>query len=249
MDGQPLRLATDVRDAAIVAAPLPAVPGLRSWPAQERPRERLLSKGAPALSNTELLAVLLRSGAAGSSAVELARRLLATHGALSTLFAVAPEQLVRTPGVGPAKAATLLAVLELARRAQLEKVERQALLGSPQAVKDYLCLLLQGRAREVFVVLFLDSQNRLIRSDELFQGTLNQTAVYPREVVRRTLELNAAAVILAHNHPSGVAQPSQADRVLTDALRAALRHLDIPVLDHIIVAGGTSYSFAEHGLL
>jgi len=215
----------------------------------DRPRERLFSKGVAALSNTELLAVLLRSGGPGTSAIELARQLLTSHGALTGLLALAPERLVRTPGVGPAKAATLLAVMELARRAQLEKVERKALLGSPQAVKDYLCLLLQGRAREVFVVLFLDSQNRLMRADELFHGTLNQTAVYPREVVRRTLELNAAAVILAHNHPSGLAQPSQADRILTDALRAALRHLDIPVLDHLIVAGGDSYSFAEHGQL
>jgi DNA repair protein RadC len=131
----------------------------------------------------------------------------------------------------------------------LEKLERSPVLSRPQVVKDYLCLLLQGRGQEVFVVLFLDSQNRLIVADELFRGTLNQTAVYPREVARRALELNAAAVILAHNHPSGVAEPSHADRVLTDALRSALRHLDMPVLDHIIVAGGCSYSFAEHGHL
>ena len=209
----------------------------------------MLSKGPAALSNTELLALLLRSGGPGTSVVDLARQLLLRHGALSGLLTTAPEKLVLTPGLGPAKAAALLAVLELARRAQMEKLERKALLGRPQAVKDYLCLLLQGRAQEVFVVLFLDSQNRLIRADELFHGTLNQTAVYPREVVRRALELNAAAVILAHNHPSGVAEPSQADRVLTDALRAALRHLDMPVLDHIIVAGPSSYSFAEHGHL
>jgi len=223
--------------------------GIRSWPAQDRPRERMLSKGPSALSNAELLALLLRSGNRGLSALQLARRLLAAHGALGGLLATSPQKMARLPGLGPARAASLLAVLELARRAQLEKLERKVVLGRPQAVKDYLCLLLQGRAQEVFVVLFLDSQNRLILADELFRGTLNQTAVYPREVVRRALELNAAAVILAHNHPSGVAEPSQADRVLTDALRAALRHLEMPVLDHIIVAGSCSYSFAEHGHL
>jgi DNA repair protein RadC len=242
-------LATDVRDAAIADQARCGDGDIRAWPAEERPRERMLSKGAAALSTTELLALVLRSGGPGTSALELARRLLARHGALTGLLATAAEQLVLVPGLGPAKAAALLAVMELARRAQWEKLERKALLGRPQAVKDYLCLLLQGRPQEVFVVLFLDSQNRLIRADELFHGTLNQTAVYPREVVRRALELNAAAVILAHNHPSGIAEPSQADRVLTDALRAALRHLDMPVLDHIIVAGGCSYSFAEHGQL
>ncbi|MBA3477806.1 MAG: DNA repair protein RadC [Lautropia sp.] len=209
----------------------------------------MLSKGPAALSNTELLALLLRSGNRGASAVDLARQLLQAHGALSGLLASSAQRMARLPGLGPAKAASLLAVMELARRAQMEKLESKALLGRPQAVKDYLCLLLQGRAQEVFVVLFLDSQNRLILADELFHGTLNQTAVYPREVVRRALEINAAAVILAHNHPSGVAEPSQADRILTDTLRAALRHLDMPVLDHIIVAGQTSYSFAEHGHL
>lgn len=229
------------------SAVLPAA--LRDWPRAERPRERLFSKGAAALSNTELLALLLRSGGRGTSAVELARQLLTTHGALSRLLTDAPERLVQIPGLGPAKTATLLAVMELARRTQLEKLVREPLLGSPQAVRTYLCLLLQGRAQEVFVVLFLDSQNRLIRADELFHGTLNQTAVYPREVVRRCLELNAAAVILAHNHPSGIAEPSQADHLLTSALRATLRQLDMPVLDHIIVAGGGSYSFAEHGHL
>jgi len=205
--------------------------------------------GAAALSNTELLALLLRTGNRGSSALELARQLLESHGALTGLLVNSPQKMVRAPGLGPARAASLLAVMELARRVQKERLERKALLGRPQAVKDYLCVLLQGRHQEVFVVLFLDSQNRLILADELFHGTLNQTAVYPREVVRRALELNAAAVILAHNHPSGIAEPSQADRVLTDALRAALRHLDMPVLDHIIVAGGCTYSFAEHGLL
>jgi DNA repair protein RadC len=239
--------------ARTTVAPGPALEsedgGIGSWPMQDRPRERMFSQGPAALSDTELLALLLRSGNRGLSAMRLARQLLQGHGALTGLLACSPHKMARIPGIGPARAASLLAVMELARRAQRERLERTTLLGRPQAVKDYLCLLLHGRAQEVFVVLFLDSQNRLILADELFHGTLNQTAVYPREVVRRALELNAAAVILAHNHPSGVAEPSQADRVLTDALRAALRHLDMPVLDHIIVAAGCTYSFAEHGHL
>ena len=209
----------------------------------------MFSKGAAALSNAELVALLLRTGNRDASAVDLARRLLHSHGALTALLVNSPQRMARLPGLGAARAASLLAVMELARRLQKERLERKVILGRPQAVKDYLSVLLQGRPQEVFVVLFLDSQNRLILADELFHGTLNQTAVYPREVVRRALELNAAAVILAHNHPSGIAEPSQADRILTDALRSALRHLDMPVLDHIIVAGGSTYSFAEHGHL
>lgn len=239
----------DPATPAIRTEPEPDPDGAGSWPIQDRPRERMFRHGPEALSDTELLALLLRSGNQGLSAINLARQLLHAHGALTGLLSSSPERMVRLPGVGPARAASLLAVMELARRAQKERLARKTLLGRPQAVKDYLCLLLHGRAQEVFVVLFLDSQNRLILADELFHGTLNQTAVYPREVVRRALEVNAAAVILSHNHPSGVAEPSQADRVLTEALRAALRHLDIPVLDHIIVAAGSTYSFAEHGHL
>jgi DNA repair protein RadC len=252
----------DVRDAAMpggLESALSLAPsklpgrsqgsGIRTWPAQERPRERMFSKGAAALSNAELVALLLRTGNRDASAVDLARRLLDSHGALTPLLVNSPQRMARLPGLGAARAASLLAVMELARRLQKEKLERKVILGRPQAVKDYLSVLLQGRPQEVFVVLFLDSQNRLILADELFHGTLNQTAVYPREVARRALELNAAAVILAHNHPSGIAEPSQADRILTDALRSALRHLDMPVLDHIIVAGGSTYSFAEHGHL
>ncbi|MGE0801439.1 MAG: DNA repair protein RadC [Lautropia sp.] len=222
---------------------------LRAYPPDDRPRERILAKGAAALSTVELLAVLLRSGTGGLSAVTLAGRLLCGAGSLTTLLTRSAPALLRQHGLGPAKTAALLAVLELAQRVQLEAIHRTELLGHPQAVKEYLGLRLQGRAQEVFLVLFLDSQNRLISADELFHGTLNQTAVYPREVARRALDRNAAAVILAHNHPSGVAEPSQADRLLTDALQRALGHLDIPVLDHIIVAGSRHYSFAEHGQL
>ncbi len=242
-------LALDAPMRRLAQAAIPIDQGIRSWPAEDRPRERMLAKGAAALSNTELLALLLRSGTGDDSAVGLARRLLQQTGSLTGLLALPGPRLLRHRGLGPAKAAALMAVLELARRAQRERIERTTLLGHPQAVKDYLGLLLQGRSQEVFVVLFLDSQNRLISADELFHGTLNQTAVYPREVARRALDLNAAAVILAHNHPSGIAEPSQADRLLTDALRAALRHLDMPVLDHIIVGSGSQYSFAEQGHL
>ena len=163
---------------------------------------------------------------------------------------ISPQKMARLPGLGPARAASLLAVLELARRAQMEKLERKAVLGRPQAVKDYLCLLLKGRAQEVFVVLVPgqpESPDPGGRAVSTARSTRRPSI--PREVVRRALELNAAAVILAHNHPSGVAEPSQADRVLTDALAGRPRHLDMPVLDHIIVAGSCSYSFAEHGHL
>ena len=244
--------ATDIADTAFprpAEAPAAHRETTAAQTQDERPRERLLGRGPAALSDAELVALLLRSGSGGISAIDLARRLLREHGTLTALLTATPRAMARAAGLGPAKATALLAVMELARRVQMEKLDRTVLLGRPQAVKDYLGLLLRGRNQEVFVVLFLDSQNRLIQADELFQGTLNQTAVYPREVARRALELNAAAVILAHNHPSGVAEPSQADRLLTDTLRAALRHLDIPVLDHIIVAAGCSWSFAEHGQL
>lgn len=224
-------------------------PRLKDWPDAERPRERLLSRGAAALSNAELLAILLRTGTRGQSAVALATRLLADNGSLGGLLSIEPARLVRQPGLGPARACTLAVILELARRVSLESLAELPLLDNPAAVQEYLGLLLRGRCQEVFVVLFVNSQHRLIQADELFRGTLNQTAVYPREVVRRALELNAAAVILAHNHPSGYPEPSAADRNLTCSLQNALGQLDIRVLDHIIVAGHRQYSFARHGLL
>lgn len=231
-------------------APAEAPPaGIRDWAPTDRPRERLLAAGPAQLSTAELLAVLLRCGASGEDAVSLARSLLREAGSLSALLSTPAATLLRRRGLGVAKVATLQCVLELARRVQHETLSRGPLLGKPALVRDYLSLLLQGRAREVFVVLFLDSQNRLIQADELFHGTLNQTAVYPREVLRRALEVNAASVILAHNHPSGVAEPSTADRSLTRVLQGALAQLDIAVLDHLIVAAGRHYSFAEQGLL
>ena len=217
--------------------------------ASERPRERLLAGGPRGLSDAELLAVLLASGRRGRSAVELARELLVRFDGMAGLLAAPRAALLAAPGIGPARWCVLQAAVEVARRSVGEDLRTRDMMSSPEQVGRFLALTLQHSAQEVFAVLFLDSRNRLLAAEELFRGTLAQTVVYPREVVRRALERNAAAVILAHNHPSGLAEPSQADRTLTDALQRALRCLDIPVLDHLIVAGGRRYSFAENGLL
>ncbi len=223
---------------------------IRDWPVDQRPRERLLAGGAGALSDAELLAVLLRTGSAGKHAVELARELLAESGGLRGLIcAESRAGAGASPGLGPARRAQLQAAVELARRSLREELRSRSALASPAAVREFLALWLRDRGHEVFAGLFLDAQNRLIAAEELFRGTLTQTAVYPREVARRALELNSAALILAHNHPSGVAEPSAADRLLTQALKAALSQLDVPVLDHLIVAGNRCFSFAEAGLL
>ncbi|MCO5107539.1 MAG: DNA repair protein RadC [Burkholderiaceae bacterium] len=223
--------------------------GIRDWPIEQRPRERLLAGGAAALSDAELLAVLLRTGTAGKHAVELARELLAECGGLRALVCGEARAAARSPGLGPARRAQLQAAVELARRSLREELRSRDVLASPGAVRDFLALWLRDRGHEIFAGLFLDAQNRLIAAEEMFRGTLTQTAVYPREVARRALELNSAALILAHNHPSGVAEPSAADRMLTQALKAALSQLDVPVLDHLIVAGNRCFSFAEAGLL
>lgn len=215
----------------------------------DRPRERLLEAGAAALSDAELVALMLGTGRRGMGALELARELLERFGGLPGLLAAPRAAVMAVPGVGPARYALLHAGLELARRSVGEDLRRRDALASPEQVGRYVALSLQHSPREVFAVLFLDARNRLLAAEELFRGTLSQTVVYPREVARRALERNAAAVILAHNHPSGLAEPSQADRLLTDALRRALQCLDIPVLDHLIVAGGRRFSFAENGLL
>ena len=224
---------------------------ITDWPKGERPRERLLAQGAGALSNAELLAIFLRVGLPGKSAVDLARELLAQFdGSLGQLANASPEQLARLPGMGPAKSAQLAAVLELARRALGESVRERDILGSSTAVRDWLRLRLGTLPHEVFCALWLDNQNRLIAFEELFRGTLGQTSVYPREVVKRALACNAAAAVFAHNHPSGVAEPSRADEALTVALKQALALVDIKVLDHFVVAGQASpLSFAERGLL
>lgn len=222
---------------------------IADWPKGERPREKLLAKGAVALSDAELLAIFLRTGVKGRSAVDLARELLSKYGSLTGLFAADLEGFCHVIGMGPAKFVQLQAVLEMSRRALKEELQRGDTLNSPQVVRDYLQLLLAGRQQEVFLVLFLDTQHRVIASEELFHGTLSQTSVYPREVVKRALFHNAAAVILAHNHPSGITDPSQADQLLTSALKQALALVDVTVLDHFVVAAGQTLSFAERGLL
>jgi DNA repair protein RadC len=222
---------------------------IKDWPEGERPRERLLAQGAQALSDAELVAVFLRTGTAGRSALDLGRDALARFGGLSGLLAARPDQLAKLAGLGPAKSAQLQAVLELARRSLREEAQRDTVLSSPGKVRDYLRMTLGGREHEVFVALFLDAQNRLLVADELFRGTLTQTSVYPREVVKRALAVNAGAVIFAHNHPSGIAEPSRSDELLTTALKQALGLVDVRVLDHLIVAGNGMTSLAERGLL
>ena len=220
---------------------------INDWPEEQRPRERLIRHGAHVLSDTELLAVFLRVGVSGKSAVDLGRDMLGHFGSLHRLFTATLADFSALNGLGPAKYAQFQAVLELARRALNEELQAGELLGSPQAVKQYLQLLLSKKPFESFAVLFLDVKNRLIAAEELFRGTLMQASVYPREVVKAALAHNAAAVILAHNHPSGSPDPSAADRTLTQTLKQALGLVDIRVLDHFIVAGRHVYSFAEHG--
>jgi len=222
---------------------------IRDWPEDDRPREKLLAKGADALSDAELVAIFLRTGVRGRSAVELARDVLEHCGSLSGLLAAGQSKFCAIPGLGNAKYAQLQAVLEMGRRALREKLDRGAALGSPQAVRDYLRLKLHGLAHEVFVGVFLDAQNRVLAVEELFRGTLTQTSVFPREIVKRALHYNAAATIFAHNHPSGVAEPSRADESLTQTLKHALGLVDVKVLDHFVVGGDSAMSFAERGLL
>jgi DNA repair protein RadC len=222
---------------------------ISDWPESERPREKLLKNGAANLSDAELLAIFLRIGIAGKSAVDLARELLTRFNGLTGLFSADQAAFCAVPGMGPAKYAQLQAVLEMARRALEEKMKSGDAMSSPQSVRDYLRLTLQGKKHEIFVGIFLDAQNRMIAAEELFKGTLTQTSVYPREVVKRALHHNAAAVIFAHNHPSGLAEPSQADEMLTQSLKQALALVDVNMLDHFIVGGGTAMSFAERGLI
>jgi DNA repair protein RadC len=219
---------------------------ISEWPPTERPRERLLAHGAAALTDAELLAVLLRTGLRGKTAVELGRDLLARFKGLGGLFGA---DLTNVKGLGPAKRAQFAAALELARRSLKEELRAGDALTSPGAVRDYLRLAIAGREHEVFVCLWLDAQHRVVAIEELFRGTLTQTSVYPREIVKAGLRANAAAVVFAHNHPSGAAQPSQADELLTRNLKDALALVDIKVLDHFIVAGRQALSFAERGLL
>jgi DNA repair protein RadC len=223
--------------------------GINDWSEQQRPRERLVREGAAALSNPELLALLLRVGVRGKSAVELGRDMLQHFGSLHGLFGATLNDFSEVHGLGMAKYAQLQAVMELARRAIGESMQSGQTLSSPELVKRYLRLRLSGQRHESFVVLFLDVKNRLIVDKELFRGTLTHTSVYPREVVREALACNAAAVMLAHNHPSGSPEPSDADLRMTKTLSQALALVDIRVLDHFVVAGPHVHSFAENGQL
>jgi DNA repair protein RadC len=220
---------------------------IKDWPEQQRPRERLINEGAAALSDCELLALFLRVGVQGRSAVELGRDLLQQFGSIQGVFGASLSQLSKVHGMGPAKFAQLQAVMELAQRAIIEQLQAGQALGSPDAVRQYLRLCMGRQPHESFTVLFLDVKNRLLACEEMFRGTLTHTSVYPREVVKAALGHNAASVMLAHNHPSGVAEPSEADLLLTRALVQALGLVDVRVLDHFVVAGPHVHSFAEHG--
>jgi DNA repair protein RadC len=222
---------------------------LKDLPEDARPREKLLARGPGALSDAELLALLLRTGLPGKNALQMGQELLDQFGGVAGLLHTSADALGSIKGLGPAKRAEIVAVLELARRALSAQLKQQTLFDSPEAVRDYLQLQLGSRPHEIFAVMFLDSQHRLIVLEELFRGTLTQTSVYPREVVVRALALNAASVVLAHNHPSGTAEPSRADEALTQTLKAALGLVDVRVLDHFVVTSTEAVSMAQRGLL
>ena len=221
---------------------------IKDLPADARPREKLLARGPQALSDVELLAILLRTGMAGKSVFQLSEELLGPDG-IAGLLNASVQSLKMVKGLGPAKQAELLAIFEMARRALSQRLKEREAFHTPGAVKQYLQLQLAHKNHEVFAVLFLDHQNRMLAMEELFRGTLSQTSVYPREVVLRALHHQAAAVVLSHNHPSGSVQPSRADEHLTQTLKAALALVDVRVLDHIIVGQGQALSMAEQGLV
>ncbi|MES2089557.1 MAG: DNA repair protein RadC [Pseudomonadota bacterium] len=222
---------------------------MKDLPLAMRPREKLLALGPAALADAELLALLLRTGMKGLGVLHLADKVLTDLGGLSGLLRAQTTQLSKIKGLGPAKSAELIAVMELARRALNRELSTQPVFTSPDMVKDYLRINLGGLPHEVFAVLFLDAQQRLIACEELFRGTLTQTSVYPREVVKRALALNAASVVLAHNHPSGVLEPSRSDELLTQTLKSSLALVDVRVLDHFVVGAAGALSFAERGLM
>jgi len=222
---------------------------IKNLPSATRPREKLLALGPQALADVELLALLLRTGLPGQGVLHLAQALLERFGGLAGLLGADAQQLAGVKGLGPAKRAELAAVFEIARRALGQQLAQTPVFDNPTAVKQFAALAIGALGFEVFAVLFLDNQHRLLKHEEMFRGTLTQTSVYPREVVRRALELNSAAVIFAHNHPSGTAEPSRADEFLTQSLKSALQLVDVRVLDHLVVGRGEVVSFAERGLL
>lgn len=220
---------------------------LTDWPANDRPREKLLTRGPEALTDTELLAIFLRTGIAGKNAVELAGELLASFGSLRALLNASKTDYCARPGLGEASFVQLQAVMEMAKRNMVEALKREDIFTQPEQVKRYLIAKLRDCRRELFLCLFLDNQHRLLASEVMFEGTINASAVYPREVVLKALEHNAAAVIFAHNHPSGAVEPSAADITITKRLKDALGLIEVRVLDHIIVGDGATYALAEHG--
>jgi DNA repair protein RadC len=220
---------------------------ITDWPSEERPREKLLSKGAAALSDAELLAIFLRTGVPGQTAVDLARNLLQEFGGLRQMLAADQRQFCRGKGLGQTKYTQLQAVMEMSRRYLQQQLEASDALTSPLATRRYLQSRLRHYPHEVFSCLFLDNRHRVIAFEELFRGTIDGASVYPREVVKRALSHNAAALILAHNHPSGVTEPSQADRQITAHLKQALSLVDVRVLDHIVIGEGEPVSLAERG--
>ena len=222
---------------------------LKDLPQDARPREKLLARGPGALSDAELLALLLRTGLPGKNALQMGQELVDTFGGVSGLLNTPADALKKIKGLGPAKRAEIVAVLELARRALASQLQQKTILESPQAIRDYVQLQLGSRPHEIFAVLFLDSNYRLIVLEEMFRGTLTQSSVYPREVVIRALALNASNVVLAHNHPSGEAQASRADEAITQTLKAALALVDVRVLDHFIVTATQVVSMADLGLI
>jgi DNA repair protein RadC len=222
---------------------------ISDWPVQERPRERLISNGASSLSDAELVAIFLRTGIRGQTALDLARRVLASFGSLAALFHSNLEEFCRHQGLGREKYAVFQALRELSQRYMLENLRGGEILSSSASTREYLRARFRNQKREVFSCLFLNSQHHIVKLEEMFYGTIDGAAVYPREVVRRCLEHNAAAVIFAHNHPSGIAEPSQADIAITRKLRSALDTIDVRVLDHFVVGDPEVVSFAERGLL
>jgi len=222
---------------------------IRDWPLEERPREKLLRRGAAALSDGELLAIFLGSGLPGMDAVMTARQLLTRHGPLRQVLRLGPKDLGTLPGIGPARAALLTAALELARRHTAADLEHGRALDDPATAGRYFAQRLQGQCREIFAVLFLDTRLRALGFEELFYGTIDRSTVYPREIVRRALAHNAAAVIVGHNHPSGDPEPSAADRDMTRALKTTLALVEVRLLDHVVVGDGEPVSMADRGLV
>lgn len=222
---------------------------ITDWPEDERPREKLLQRGAEALADAELLAIFLRTGVRGKSAVDLARELLQEHGGLSALVSASRERFCASHGLGDAKFVQLQAVVEMSRRYLAEALQQRPVFSSAASTRQFLLAQLRHEVREVFAVMYLDNQHQLLCYEPLFYGTIDGAAVYPREIARRALELHAAALIVAHNHPSGVAEPSDADIRITRRIRDALALLDMRLLDHCVVAGPEVISLAERGLI